>query len=91
LQLPVIIKSGKTILQVLQNNNDVNENNYKTKLNNEAIKIITHKLNNKLLDKYKDINIQYNILNKIFDFETKLEILENDIYKSSLYIKHFNN
>ena len=90
-QLPVIIKSGETILQVLQNNDDVNEHNYKTKLNNEAIKIITHKLNNKLLHKYKNIHIQYNILNKLFDFKTKLEILQNDIYKSSLYVKHFNN
>jgi hypothetical protein len=41
----------------------------------EATNIITEKLNNKLLDKFKNIDIQYNILNKLFNFDDKLNIL----------------
>jgi hypothetical protein len=86
--LPIIIDSGKTILQVLEDYRDIDHNNYKQYFKHEAAKIITEKLNNKLLDKFKNTNIQYNILNKLFNFDDKLEIL-NDIYKSKLFIKHF--
>ena len=86
--LPIIIDSGKTILQVLEDYRDIDHNNYKQYLKYEATNIITEKLNNKLLDKFKNTDIQYNILNKLFNFDEKLEIL-NDIYKSKLFIKHF--
>jgi len=46
-------------------------NNYKQYFKHEAAKIITEKLNNKLLDKFKNIDIQYNILNKLFNFDEK--------------------
>jgi len=42
------------------------------------------------LDKYRDIEIQYKILSKLFNIDNKLEILEY-IYKSAEYIKLFEN
>jgi len=45
----------------------INHHNYKNNLNIEAINIIINKVNNLLLDKFKNYNIQYNILNKLLN------------------------
>ena len=45
----------------------INHHNHKNNLNIEAINIIINKLNNLLLDKFKNYNIQYNILNKLLN------------------------
>jgi hypothetical protein len=90
--LPVIVRTGNTILQELDesDNKYLDENNYKKVLHYEARDIIAKKLNNPVLNKYRDINIQYKIISEIFNIDHKLEILE-EIYKSSKYIELFGD